>query len=67
MDEEEINEAITAIYDDFFSQVIDFDLAISRLVQLGLEKENATSVLGSMTTINFNIIDDLESGDQSRG
>lgn len=67
MDEEEINEAITAIYDDFFSQVIDFDLAINRLVELGLEKENATSVLASMTTINFNIIDDLESGDQSRG
>jgi hypothetical protein len=67
MDEEEIDKQITAIYDDFFTEQIDFDSAISRLVELGLERENATSVLASMMTINFNIIDDLESGDQSRG
>ena len=62
MDEEELDKEITKIYDDFFANVLDFDLAADRLVDLGIERDEAISVLASMTTINFQIINDLETG-----
>tara|TARA_B100001059_G_scaffold136478_1_gene136831 strand:+ start:6593 stop:6760 length:168 start_codon:yes stop_codon:yes gene_type:complete len=53
---------MTKIYDDFFAKVIDFEAAVDKLVDLGVSEEDARSGLASMMTINFTIIDDLESG-----
>lgn len=62
MDEEELDKAMTKIYDDFFAKVIDFEAAVDKLIDLGVSEEDARSGLASMMTINFTIIDDLESG-----
>lgn len=62
MDEEELDKAMTKIYDDFFAKVVDFEAAVDKLIDLGVSEKDARSGLASMMTINFTIIDDLESG-----